>query len=205
MKNIIVAFGGAFNPPTNSHFSLAEQIYTEYEEVDKIIFIPVADCYPKEDLLPAVHRVEMLRRVCKKNGHFEVSTIETDAKRLLETIETLKEIQRKHPDHEIWFTMGSDNLKLVPSWKNYKELISTFNFLVLERDDDIMEHIIDASEKLKKYREHFIKVKETVRSNCNSTLLRNKIRRNKSIRYLVPDEVYEYVKEKGLYTVVETT
>ena len=43
MKNdrVIVVFGGSFNPPLNSHFSLAEQIISEYENVEKVIFVPV--------------------------------------------------------------------------------------------------------------------------------------------------------------------
>ncbi|MEG0501862.1 MAG: adenylyltransferase/cytidyltransferase family protein, partial [Cellulosilyticaceae bacterium] len=78
MNRVIVVFGGAFNPPTNSHFSLSEQICSEYEEIEKVIFVPVSDKYPKEDLLPAEHRVEMLRKVCEKNNKFSVSTIEVD-------------------------------------------------------------------------------------------------------------------------------
>ena len=40
-KKKIIVFGGCFNPPLNSHFSLAEQIVSEYEDVEKIIFVPV--------------------------------------------------------------------------------------------------------------------------------------------------------------------
>ena len=48
---IIVVFGGSFNPPLNSHFSLAEQIVSEYENVEKIIFVPVNQKYQKKGLL----------------------------------------------------------------------------------------------------------------------------------------------------------
>lgn len=146
----------------------------------------------------------MLRRVCEKNNKFSVSTIEVDTEELLGTIETLKRIQKSHPEHEIWFTMGTDNLKNMALWKGYKKLVTHFKALMLERDDDdVMEHIINQNHELKAYKDSFIKVKETVRSNCNSTLIRDKIRRGKSIRYLVPDEVYEYISLKGMYTIVE--
>lgn len=204
MNRVIIVFGGSFNPPTNSHFSLAEQICSEYEEVEQVIFVPVADFYPKEDLLPAEHRVEMLRRVCEKNNKFCVSTIEVDSEELLGTIETLGRIQKSYPDHEIWFTMGTDNLKDMVLWKGYRKLVTHFKALVLERDNDIMEHIINQNHELKEYRDRFIKVKETVRSNCNATLIRDKVRQGKSIRYLVPDEVYEYISMKGMYTIVDT-
>lgn len=204
MNRVIVVFGGAFNPPTNSHFSLAEQICSEYEEVEQVIFIPVSDAYPKDDLLYASYRVEMLQKVCDKNPKFTVSTIEADKQKVSSTLDTLEKIKNNYSACEIWFTMGTDNLKSITSWYGYKELISQYKLLVLERDHDVMNQIINQNKELKQYEKNFIKVKETVRSDCNSTLIREKLRRGKSIRYLVPDEVYEYVKIKGLYTIIET-
>ena len=85
---IIVVFGGSFNPPLNSHFSLAEQIVSEYENVEKIIFVPVNQKYQKKGLLENKYRYEMLKCVCDKNDKFEVSDIELRNKRQLYTIET---------------------------------------------------------------------------------------------------------------------
>ncbi|MGL4738972.1 MAG: nicotinate (nicotinamide) nucleotide adenylyltransferase [Cellulosilyticaceae bacterium] len=203
MKPVIIVFGGAFNPPTSSHFSLAEQVVSEYEEVEQVLFLPVSDRYPKKDLLGAAHRVEMLRRVCEKNPYFEVCTLEVDSSRLLSTLESLERIQENYPEHEIWFTMGTDNLRLITSWPGYEEILNQFKLLVLERGEDCLEKVLEDDEELEPYREKLIKAKDTIRSNCNSTLLRSKLRRGKSIRYLVPDEVYEYAKIKGLYTIVQ--
>lgn len=203
MKPVIIVFGGAFNPPTNSHFSLAEQVVSEYEEVEKVLFLPVSDHYPKEDLLAAEHRVEMLSRVCEKNPYFEVSTLEVNSNRLLDTIESLTRIQKDYPEHDIWFTVGTDNLRLITSWPGYEEILTRFKLLILERGEDTVQKVLNDDEELNQYKDQFIKAKDTVRSNCNSTLLRNKLRRGKSIRYLVPDEVYEYAKIKGLYTIVQ--
>ena len=47
----ILIFGGCFNPPQNSHLSLAEQLINEYEEIEKIIFVPVNSKYQKIDLI----------------------------------------------------------------------------------------------------------------------------------------------------------
>ena len=51
MKKQIAVFGGCFNPPLNSHFSLAEQILNEHEEVEKILFVPVSNKYNKKGLI----------------------------------------------------------------------------------------------------------------------------------------------------------
>ena len=66
-KKQIVVFGGCFNPPLNSHFSLAEQILNEYKQIEKIIFVPVNGKYQKQDLIENEHRFQMLKKVCDKN------------------------------------------------------------------------------------------------------------------------------------------
>ncbi len=202
MKKIIV-FGGAFNPPLNSHFSLAEQIVNEYENVEKIIFVPVNSKYQKSEIiLSNEHRYNMLNLVCDKNDYFEVSDVELKSSRHLYTIETLNILKDEYKDREIVFTTGTDNLKEFNTWYNSEEIIKNFKVLVLERDEDCMDDIIASNQFLNANKDAFIKVKENIRSNLSSTFVREKIRRGKSIRYLTPDEVYEYIKENKLYEVM---
>jgi len=103
LKKQIVMFGGAFNPPLNSHFSLAEQIVNENEQVEKVVFVPVNSLYEKAELISNEHRYQMLKAVCDKNKKFEVSTIEIDSARQLYTIETLQKLQEQYPEYEIAF------------------------------------------------------------------------------------------------------
>lgn len=198
-KRKIVVFGGSFNPPLNSHFSLAEQIVNEYEEVEKVVFVPVNNLYEKENLLGNEHRYNMLKLVIDKNPNFELSRIELDSKRPLYTIETLLILKDKYPQYDILFTIGSDNLKQLDSWKKVEELVTKFKILVLERDEDDMDKIIQSNDFLKAHKDSFIKVKNNVRSNLSSTFVRNKIKEGKSIRYLTPDEVVNYMKENNLF------
>ena len=107
-------FGGAFNPPLNSHFSLAEQIVNENKQVEKVIFVPVNVKYNKEGLASNEDRFFMLQKICENNEGIEVSdieitsqrqlyTIEMDSPRPLYTIETLQELQKQYPEYEIAF------------------------------------------------------------------------------------------------------
>lgn len=196
---IIVVFGGSFNPPLNSHFSLAEQIVSEYENVEKIIFVPVNQKYQKKGLLENKYRYEMLKCVCDKNDKFEVSDIELRNERQLYTIETLEEIQKIYPNKTIWFTTGSDNLRELNTWEKADELVKKFKVLVLERDEDCLEDIINNDRFLKENEKSFIKVKNNVRSGLSSSFVREKIREGKSIRYFTPDEVYSYIKANNLF------
>jgi len=196
---IIVVFGGSFNPPLNSHFSLAEQIVSEYENVEKIIFVPVNQKYQKKGLLENKYRYEMLKCVCDKNDKFEVSDIELRNERQLYTIETLEEIQKIYPNKTIWFTTGSDNLRELNTWEKADELVKKFKVLVLERDEDCLEDIINNDSFLKENEKSFIKVKNNVRSGLSSSFVREKIKEGKSIRYFTPDEVYSYIKVNNLF------
>ncbi|MBO5476768.1 MAG: nicotinate (nicotinamide) nucleotide adenylyltransferase [Clostridia bacterium] len=195
----IVVFGGAFNPPLNSHFSLAEQIVNEYEEVDKVLFVPVNNYYNKPGLLGNEHRYNMLKLVIDKNPNFEISRVELDSSRPLFTIETMELLSKEYPDYDMLFTIGSDNLKEIHTWEKAEELVTKYKILVLERDEDNMDEIITSNDFLIKHKDSFIKVKNNVRSNLSSTFVRNKINEGKSIRYLTPDEVVFYIEENNLY------
>lgn len=198
-KKCIVVFGGAFNPPLNSHFSIAQEVLNQFEQVEKVVFVPVNKEYPKDGLLDNKYRYEMLKLVIDKNSKFILSDIDMKENRVLSTLETLEEIKKQFRNKEILFLLGSDNLKELYTWKDAKELVSKFEFLVMERNQDIMEEIIENDKLLKCHKENFLKVNSEIKSNCSSTYVRKQIKNNKSIRYLLPDEVLDYIEKNNLY------
>ena len=125
-KKVLAIFGGSFNPPLNSHFSLAEQILTEYENIEKVVFVPVSTKYNKKGLISNEHRYNMLKIVCDKNEKFELSDIEMIQKEQLNTLETLELMQKEYPEHTLYFTMGTDNLKELSTWGLAEELVKKF-------------------------------------------------------------------------------
>lgn len=195
----ILIFGGCFNPPQNSHLSLAEQLINDYEEIQKIIFVPVNSKYQKIDLIENEHRYNMLKLICDKNERFDVSRIEIESSRPLYTIETLRAFQKLYPEYKISFIIGSDNLKELDTWNKADELVKDFKIYVLERGSDRVEDIINSSNFLKNNSNAFIKAKNSIVSNLSSTFIRNKIKNGKSVRYLTPDEVISYINNNNLY------
>ena len=202
-KKTLAIFGGSFNPPLNSHFSIAEQILAEYEKIEKVIFVPVSSNYSKSGLLENHYRYNMLKLVCDKNENFEVSDIEQKQEYQLCTLQTLNLLKEQYPDYRLYFIIGTDNLKELSKWVSAEKLVANFNALVIERDEDLMDKIINENEFLRQNKESFIKVKENIRSNISSTFAREKLKRGKSIRYLTPEEVYNYIKRNNLYTNME--
>ena len=198
-ENQIVIFGGSFNPPLNSHFSIAQDLLNEYKEINKVIFVPVNSKYEKPGLINNEDRYNMLKLVCDKNKKFDVSRVEIDSERPLYTIETLNYFDKKYPNNEILFLMGSDNLKEFPTWNSADKICEKYKSYVFKRDDDNIKNIIEKDEFLSKNKNSFVVVSNNILNNFSSTYARKIIKEDKSIRYLAPDEVVNYIEKHKLY------
>ena len=202
MKNSIVMFGGSFNPPTNAHFALAQAIADTFDSVSKVLFVPVGDKYEKNGLVSSNYRELMLNAVCCRNPKFEISKIEIEADRCLKTVETLDLLTKEYLGHDIWFVIGSDNLKDLPNWVKAEELLQKYELLVMEREGDNIIDIILSNKLLIKYR---MKIKKLfdISNPLSSTLVREKLKKNHSVRYLVPDEIVDIISKYKLYQQAE--
>ena len=198
-ENQIVIFGGSFNPPLNSHFSIAQDLLNEYKEINKVIFVPVNSKYEKPGLINNEDRYNMLKLVCDKNKKFDVSRVEIDSERPLYTIETLNYFDKKYPNNEILFLMGSDNLKEFPTWNGADKVCEKYKSYVLRRDDDDIKNIIEKDKFISKNKNSFVAVSNNILNNFSSTYARKIIKEDKSIRYLAPDEVVNYIEKHKLY------
>ena len=198
-RKIIALFCGSFNPPLFSHLSLAEQLLNSDTNIEKIIFVPVSNKYNKDGLILDEHRFNMLNLVCKNNPKFEVSDIEFNSSRQPYTFETLQAMQKNNPEHEIRLIIGTDNLSKLDSWYEIEQLLNSFKVFVLARDEDNTEDIINSYNLLSKYSSSFIKSDISIRTNLSSSFVRNEIKNHRSVKYLLPDEVIEYIKNNNLY------
>ena len=188
-KKVIAVFGGSFNPPINSHTTLAKQIIEKCSNIEKLIFVPVSTKYQKLKLENDEHRYNMLKLICQKEDKLEVSNIEMMQNRQLYTIETLDLLKEQcGENYEIWFVMGTDNLKEVDTWNSPERLLREYRIIVLEREDDKLEEIIKNNELLLKYKESLIKIEEI-----------DKIKNGENVEEFIDREVLEYIKNNKLY------
>lgn len=133
MKNLGF-FGGCFNPPTISHIELIEKAIKEYN-LDKVYFVPMGDLYKKEQLVPAFHRVNMLKMAIKDN--MDILNICIEAEKEMQAIDTFKIIQNKFNSSNNFFIMGSDNYEKIRDWKCADELMQNYQYIILKRENDI--------------------------------------------------------------------
>ena len=194
-KKIIAVFGGSFNPPTNAHVNLAKQILKEYKDIDRIIFVPVSTKYNKKGLASDIDRYNLLKKICKNNNKLEVSSIEIDSSRQLYTIETLEKLQNQNLNYEICFLLGTDNLKEFETWHAPEEIVSKFRILVLQRDNDNINKIINNSKLLTKYETSLIILKNISQIDLSASYIRERIKNGEDIKELVPQEIYQDIKK----------
>lgn len=196
-KKIIGVFCGSFNPPLFSHLSLAEQLTND--ELDKVIFVPVSSKYHKEGLVSDEHRLNMLNLACDKNDRFDVSDIEIKSNVWMKTIDTLNTLQNLYSNDEIRLIIGTDNLKELYWWHEIDNLLQNYKVIVLARDKDNIDEIIKNDKVISKYKDSFIKANVSIRTNLSSTYVRDLIKNGKQVKYLLPDEVIDYIYENKLY------
>ena len=181
----IVFFGGCFNPPTIAHYELALKAL-KCAKLDKIYFVPMGDCYKKDGLAPAEDRFQMLKVMTNKNDKLDISRIQMDQKRKLQAIDTFRLINKEFCNSKNFFIMGSDNFEKISTWKDAKELLTSYEYIVLSRGNFKEENVIIIEDK--------ISLKK-----ISSSLVRNKILNNENIEKLVTKEVEKYILENKLY------
>lgn len=198
-RKSIVIYGGSFNPPHNVHFLIAEQVLKEYQEVEKVVFIPVNNKYPKSGIIENEHRYKMLKRVIDKKEKLELSDLDMHGEKSVLTINVLEQMEKQYKDREMWVLVGSDNLKKIHKWYRSEDLLANYKILVMERDGDSVEKIIEENELLKRNKSNIKKLNQDIKSNLSATYIRSRIREGKSIKDLVPKEVAEYIEQNRLF------
>jgi nicotinate-nucleotide adenylyltransferase len=192
--------GGTFDPIHYGHLILAEYV-RESCKLDKVIFIPTG-LPPHKDLSKVKDsetRLKMTKLGTNSNPYFQVSDIETYRIGISYTIDTLLEFKELYPRDQIYFIMGADSLFDLSTWKDYQKIIQAVNLIAVNRPGG-KNHLI--GEKIKEYNEAFgsniIEV-ESPLIDISSLDIRTRVKNGKSIKYLLPSIVEDYISRNNLY------
>jgi nicotinate-nucleotide adenylyltransferase len=187
-------FGGTFNPIHYGHLINAEIIKDSYN-LDKILFIPSR--YPVhknlEGNVSSEDRFNMLRLAVEGNSGFDVSRIEIDRKDDSYFIFTIKQFNIIYKNSDIFLLIGTDAFNEIDTWKDSEEVMQIVSFIVMKRPghDYINNNIVNKVKDAKFVENPLIEI--------SSSKIRENINNNKSIKYLVPLKVEEYIITKELY------
>lgn len=200
MKDRIVIFGGAFNPPTRAHLDIAtEALY--YLDAEKVLFVPVSDLYKKDDVEISYHRVNMLNLAIGNFRRLEIDFTEVDSVKLTYTYETVEKIKSQYQDKELFLLIGADNLEDFKNWKNQRSIMENCSLLVVNRNNSSIDEIIESNEILTEFKDKIIEA-PIEEIEISSTEVRNRIASGEleGLENLVDKEVIDYIIENKLYS-----
>lgn len=194
-------FGGSFNPIHYGHLMICEYIKEEMG-LDKVIFIPTGNPPHKELELSAKDRYEMVRLAISPNPDFEISDIETTRVKKSYTVDTIRELKKIYKEEKLYFLIGLDSLFQLKTWMKIGDLSQEIEFVVALRPGYLDREEIN--KEIDFLRENFgtkVNLIKTPLYEISSTDLRDRIREGKSLRYLIPKKVLDYIEESGFYKV----
>ncbi|MDK7355691.1 nicotinate-nucleotide adenylyltransferase [Peptoniphilus harei] len=192
-------FGGSFNPIHYGHLMICEYIKEEMG-LDKVIFIPTGNPPHKDLELSAEDRYEMVRLAISPNPDFEISDIETTRVEKSYTVDTIRELKKIYKEEKLYFLIGLDSLFQLKTWMKIGDLSQEIEFVVALRPGYLDKE--EVNKEIDFLRENFgtkINLIKTPLYEISSTDLRDRIREGKSLRYLIPKKVLDYIEESGFY------
>lgn len=194
----IAVFGGTFNPIHNGHIHLAKS-FAKALHIGRLLVIPTNSPPHKaaRDLAPAADRLAMCRAACRREG-FEVSDMEIRRGGPSYTAVTLRELKKLCPDSELFLITGEDMFVTLADWKEPQTIFSLATVCASPRSRGGRDALRRCAAKLQKLGAktyladfHYLPV--------SSTMVREAVRKGKSISDLVPAPVERYIREKKLY------
>ena len=186
-------FGGSFNPPHQMHYMLVKQLL-EKIELDKIIVIPTGSTYPKDGLIPAHHRLQMLELLFQDVPNVIISDYERKDQ-VTYTYQTLAYFQQQYPEATLYFICGSDNLRELYWWERHDEMLKNYHFIVIPRNGD---QIAELEQLYPEYQDHIHFVKLPLIA-ISSTEVRQKIKAGLAPVSELNPAVWKYIQKHHFY------
>ena len=181
--------GGTFDPVHVGHLLLAETAREELA-LERVLFVPAGQPWRKagREIAPAGHRVAMLRLAIAGNPSFEVSMAEVDQPGPSYSAETLSKLHEQYPESQLYFIVGLDALLDMPHWRDPETIRRLATIVVAGRDREGPPEGVAEVQRLR-----------MPRIDVSATDIRDRLRQGRSVRYLVPDTVGDYIRQHALY------
>ncbi|MDD7408939.1 MAG: nicotinate-nucleotide adenylyltransferase [Anaerovoracaceae bacterium] len=194
-------FGGSFNPIHYGHLVLAEHA-RDAAGLDRVILIPAYESPFKRGTggESSIHNLNMTRLAAEGNPNLEVSSMEVDRGELSYTVDTMRKISEKcGPDDRLYFIMGADSFFSLEHWMGAEELLRSYSFVVARRPGCEAGKIEETADWLRRKYGADIIIVPVPQVEISSTDIRERFHSGRSVRYLTPDSVIDYVTSHGLY------
>ena len=192
--------GGTLNPIHNGHIIMGQAAQKEFM-LDAIMLLPSGQPPHKanHELAPKEDRFEMARLVAKQENGFVASRLEIDREDCIYTVETLQTIGEAMPEAEWFYLIGSDTLRDLKNWKDYRRALSLCTYIDFVRADQNMQDDRKVIQSLYSEDQAAFLLAQTRPAPISATEIRARVAQGLSLKGLVPPYVGAYMSERRLY------
>jgi nicotinate-nucleotide adenylyltransferase len=191
--------GGTFDPPHYGHLVIAEQVH-EVLQLTGVLFVPAARPPHKADrvITNADHRLAMVDLAIAGNPHFSLSRAEIDRGGTSYSVETLERLTADRPGDRFTFIISTEAARQLPTWREPRRLLELCEIAVVPRvgyprlESDWAAHEFGGLE-------HRFLAVDTSPVGHSASDIRRRVASGRTIRYLVPPPVEDYIVRYGLY------
>ncbi len=192
-------FGGTFDPVHQGHMIIAEQVMDELDLM-QVVFVPAGIPPHKEASsmrASAEDRFDMVEAAVAGNERFSVDRVEVDAERPMYSVETVRILAERSPETDWYFITGADEVSNLLAWKEPDRLLDRVGMVAATRSGYDLSRLGHLEASLRNFDRIF--PVECTRVDISATGIRRRMLQGKSVRYLVPEGVYEIIEQRGLY------
>ena len=192
-------FGGTFDPIHQGHMIIAEQVMGELD-LSRVVFVPGGIPPHKEASsvrASAEDRFAMVEAAVAGNESFFVDRVEVDAGRPMHSVETVRILKERSPGDDWYFISGADEVSNLLAWKDPDPLLEEVVMVAATRPGYDLGELGHLEAGLRNFDRIF--PVECTRVDISATGIRRRMLQGKSVRYLVPEGVYEIMKDRRLY------
>lgn len=184
-------FFGSFNPVHTGHMIIANHV-ANWSDMDQVWLVvsPQNPFKKHSNLARDYDRLHLVHLAIGDNPRLRPSDIEFSLPKPSYTVDTLAYLKEKYPEHRFALIMGGDNLASLHKWKNHEIILQNHEILVFKRPEYILGDLQDSAQ---------VTVVEAPLMEISSTFIRKSLRMKKSVRYLVPEEVWKYLDANPIY------
>ena len=189
-------FGGTFDPIHLGHLRAAENA-RECLELDRVAFIPAGiPPHRTEPSSSALDRYAMTALATAGHPGFAVSDVELRRDGPSYTVDTVAGLRQESPEAEVFVIVGSDTFPEMATWKEHQRLRALCTVAVVARPGEARAAgdrpaVGGPAPRVARV--------EGPGLDISASAIRGLARQRKSIRYLVPDAVADYIAKRALY------
>jgi len=206
--------GGTFNPIHFGHLRMAQEL-ADALHLDGVRFIPAANPPHKDaPAITAQHRTAMVRLGITGNPAFTIDERELQRNGASYTLDTLHSLRSELGNQvSITLFMGSDAFTKFDTWHRWQEIIDLCHIALVQRpqlrghdqklsktlETFLHNHYTENPDDLHSQPSGYVTMRQVTALDISSTAIRHALQHGDSVRYLMPDDVINYIAQHQLY------